>query len=100
MTAFLAWALRPGGEGGPPGPRLEEDEAEVWSFYCKNANPFVQEFGLMPGLLGEVGLDGVARDMFYARLAHIHNAVLEARLDRLNKSDSLPPGTILAADPT
>ena len=53
----------------------------------------------MPGLLAETELEGVAKEIFLARLSVIHNAIADARAARAS-GPSLPAGSVLAADPT
>jgi hypothetical protein len=50
----------------------------------------------MPGLISELGLTGMAKDVFMARLGTIHNAMAAAGHER----QGTPPNTLLAADPT
>jgi len=55
------------------------------NFYFENATPFVQEFGLMPKFIDELGLQGVERRIFMAKLSAIHEVVLRLRAEELRK---------------
>lgn len=107
MTAFLTWYSDHGygvkeGEGeSVAAPRLESDDAEAWNFYCHNATAFVEEFGLMPGLIEGLGLCGVAKDIFLARLSRIHSTVLTMRSREVERASStMKSDTMVAMDPT
>ena len=54
-------------------------------FYTEHATAFVQEFGLMPKFIDELGLAGQARRVFLAKLAKIHESVLRMRDRELAK---------------
>jgi len=95
--AFLA-AIGEG--GGKPGPVLEADDAKTWHFYVNKATAFVQDFGLMAGLVEETGLVGVDKDIFLARLALIHGHIQKARMKSLADASMGGGNTVLAADPT
>jgi len=55
------------------------------AFYTEHATAFVQEFGLMPVFIGELGLTGAERRVFMAKLGKIHEAVLRMRSDEMKK---------------
>jgi hypothetical protein len=59
---------------------MENDEIFAWNFYCHNAVPFVQEYGLMVDRVRRVGLKGVARETFEGRLSFIHQRMMEIRM--------------------
>lgn len=43
----------------------------------RNATGFARDFGLMPGLIGCLGLGALARDVLLRKLGQIHAAVVE-----------------------
>lgn len=81
---------------------MEEADLSVWKFYCEHANPFVRDFGLMPGLIARERLTGPGRDIFLAKMALIHQAVIEVRYKRQQEMDerirSRPPGEMMIAE--
>jgi hypothetical protein len=83
---------------------LEEDDLDAWNFYAENATPFVQEYGLMPGLLARRRYYGVARDIFLAKINLIHATVLGIRAKRIDEArgiiSSNPGSTIFAEERT
>lgn len=80
---------------------MEGDDAEAWAFYCHNATAFVEEFGLMPGLIERLGLSDVSREIFLARLSRIHSTVLKVRSREVERTaSSMKSDTIVAMDPT
>jgi len=66
-------------------PPLEDDDRVALNFYFENATTFVQEFGLMPKFIDELGLTGMERRLFMAKLSAIHNAVLRLRAEEIQK---------------
>jgi hypothetical protein len=80
----------PIGQGTHPAqnpPPLESDEVETLSFYNRNATRFVRDFGMMPSLLGGIGLAGVGMEVFLARMDVIHEAAVKAAELRRAKGD-------------
>jgi hypothetical protein len=66
-------------------PPLEDGDARAMAFYMENATAFVQEFGLMPSEFERLGLEGVCRRVFKAKLSKIHETVLRMRDEELKK---------------
>ena len=66
-------------------PPLDRDDARALRFYTDNATAFVQEFGLMPGLVERLGLPEEVRRVFLAKLGRIHETVLKMRAEELRK---------------
>ncbi len=66
-------------------PPLEDGDARAMAFYMENATAFVQEFGLMPGLVDKMGFDETGRRVFLAKLGKIHETVLRMRDEELRK---------------
>ena len=60
-------------------PPLDEGDVMALNFYFENATAFVRDFGLMPGFLGELGLEGGCRRVFRAKLNKIHDAMEKMR---------------------
>jgi hypothetical protein len=58
----------------------------VWDFYSSHARYFVQDFGLMPGLVDELGLEGSGKRLFLARLCEIHDVVLAIKAEALRRA--------------
>lgn len=81
-------------------PPLEADDMAAWSFYCRNATPFIEKYGLMGSRLAEYGLSGVAKDIFIDRLSTIHEAICEMMVREVERLASQPRDTIVAEDPT
>jgi hypothetical protein len=55
---------------------MGEADRFAWAWYATNASLFVQEYGLMPKLIDDLALEGVARDLFIARLSLIHSTIV------------------------
>jgi len=55
------------------------------NFYVEHATPFVQEFGLMPKFMDELGLGGIERQIFLAKLSAIHDMMLRMRAEEIRK---------------
>ncbi len=108
MKAFLAWYGSGGfrakgglGEEVGPAPPLEGGDAAAWEFYCRSATPFVQKFGLMPGLIERENLERPCRDIFLAKLALIHQAIENIADMMARESQALASGdTMIAAERT
>jgi hypothetical protein len=61
---------------------LEESSAFAWHFYKMNATMFVRDFGLMPGLVAELGYEDSDRRIFLAKLDLIHRFMAEIAAKR------------------
>ena len=54
---------------------MGEADRFAWAWYATHASLFVQEYGLMPGLIADLGFEGMEREMFLARMALIHSTI-------------------------
>lgn len=66
----------------------------------RSAVPFVQEYGLMPVLLSDMGFKGVAKEVFLLRLSAIHDAILGMRVRAAERASSVPDGAVMVEEST
>ena len=67
------------GKGSHPSqnpPPLEGGDAFVWNWYQENSTGFVRDYGLMPFLLKELGLNESGMRMMILKLTRIHRVML------------------------
>jgi len=55
---------------------MGEGDQFAWNFYHDYVSGFVQDFGLMPMLIKNMGLHGKAKQLFLKKLGMIHASML------------------------
>jgi hypothetical protein len=83
---FGAWGKKETKEEAdakPEMPGLEADDEAAWNFYWQNKR--AREIGLMPKGLADAGYEGVAEDIFFAKLSAIHE--MTADKERITQED-------------
>lgn len=83
---FGAWGKKETKEEAdakPEAPGLEADDAAAWNFYWTNAKAFVRDYGLMPMLLRELRISGVAnREIFLEKVCAIHDMAIAKHAEK------------------
>lgn len=58
-------------------PKLSRGDLDAWNFYQTSATSFVQDFGLMPQLVNDLGLDEATKEILLRKLSLIHASMLK-----------------------
>jgi hypothetical protein len=81
-SQFGAWGKKETEEAAdakPDAPELGADDVAAWNFYWRTARSYVRDYGLMPMFIRELGMKGVAKEIFLEKVCAIHDMTIEKR---------------------